>query len=179
MSAAYTRGCVSRQTSKVGYGRANIHAGTSTTTLSELNLESTGWQMSHGVREARPIELMKSNNLLVLVFRRTKIENMLCRLQHGWHHSSAMQDRGCSPILEMLGGQNFYFRIDVRPSSSECAQNHCLFLEDRRSIFWCPIPNTYITLLSLQGHFSSTMRSLSCQLTFILFLMAEYISSTQ
>ena len=141
--------CVSRQTSTVGYGRAYIYVGTSTTTLSELNLESTGWQMSHGVREARPVELMKSNNLLVLVFRRTKIENMLCRLQLGWHHSSAMQDRECSPILEMLGGQNFYFCIDVRPSSSECAQNHYLFLEDRsRGQFLVPDPK-HITLLSL------------------------------
>ena len=97
----------------IGYGRANTYVGTSTTSLSELNFESTGRQMSHDVREARPVELMKSNNSLDFVFRRTKIENMLCRLQLGWHHSSAMQDRECSPILEMLGGQNFYFCIDI------------------------------------------------------------------
>ena len=90
--------------------------------------------MSHGVREAKSIELMKCNNLLVLVFRQTKIDNMLCRLQHGLHHSFPMQERACSAMLEMLGGHNCYCCltcIGARHWSSECAQNHCLLLEDR------------------------------------------------
>lgn len=87
--------------------------------------------MSNGVREARPIELMKMNNLLVLVFRRTKLENMLCRCGMVGTIHLPCKTGNAHPYLEMLGGQNFYFCIDVRPSSSECAQNHCLFLEDR------------------------------------------------
>ena len=74
---------------------------------------------------------MKMNNLLVLVFRRTKLENMLCRCGMVGTIHLPCKTGNAHPYLEMLGGQNFYFCIDVRPSSSECAQNHCLFLEDR------------------------------------------------